>query len=127
MRKFFKRLVSEERGATAIEYGLIAGLIAVVVIGALTVDGTSLRTVFETVSGELATWPAAAAVTVVERPRRRRTRCSFSTGSAAACCPAHRRRERRCGESRREQFGTVGASAARARSSLRSCFRCSSG
>jgi len=53
MRNFFKRLLSEERGATAIEYGLIAGLIAVVVIGALTVTGTSLKTVFETVSGEL--------------------------------------------------------------------------
>jgi pilus assembly protein Flp/PilA len=55
MRNFIKRLLSEERGATAIEYGLIAGLIAVVIIGALTVTGTSLKTVFETVSGELET------------------------------------------------------------------------
>jgi pilus assembly protein Flp/PilA len=55
MRNFIKRLLSEERGATAIEYGLIAGLIAVVIIGALTVTGTSLKTVFETVSGELQT------------------------------------------------------------------------
>ena len=53
MRNFIKRLLSEERGATAIEYGLIAGLIAVVIIGALTVTGTSLKSVFESVSGEL--------------------------------------------------------------------------
>jgi pilus assembly protein Flp/PilA len=46
MRNFFKRLLSEERGATAIEYGLIAGLIAVVIIGALTATGTSLNTLF---------------------------------------------------------------------------------
>ncbi len=55
MRNFLKRLLSEESGATAIEYGLIAGLIAVVIIGALTVTGTSLNTLFETVSGELET------------------------------------------------------------------------
>jgi len=53
MRNFFERLLSEERGATAIEYGLIAGLIAVVIIGALTVTGTSLKSVFESVSGQL--------------------------------------------------------------------------
>jgi pilus assembly protein Flp/PilA len=55
MRNFIKRLLSEERGATAIEYGLIAGLIAVVIIGALTVTGTSLKSVFENVSGQLET------------------------------------------------------------------------
>ena len=55
MRNFIKRLLSEERGATAIEYGLIAGLIAVVIIGALTVTGTSLKSVFESVSGQLET------------------------------------------------------------------------
>ena len=55
MRNFIKRLLFEERGATAIEYGLIAGLIAVVIIGALTVTGTSLKSVFESVSGELET------------------------------------------------------------------------
>ena len=53
MRNFIKRLLSEERGATAIEYGLIAGLIAVVIIGALTVTGTSLKSVFENVSNKL--------------------------------------------------------------------------
>ena len=37
------RLVSDERGATAVEYGLIVGLIAVVIIGAVgTLGGTLL-------------------------------------------------------------------------------------
>jgi len=53
MRNFFRRLWSDERGATAIEYGLIAGLIAVVIIGALTLTGTSLKSVFDQVSGKL--------------------------------------------------------------------------
>jgi pilus assembly protein Flp/PilA len=55
MRCFIQRLLSEERGATAIEYGLIAGLIAVVIVGALTVTGTGLKSVLETISGELET------------------------------------------------------------------------
>ena len=50
-----RSFLRDESGATAIEYGLIAGLIAVVIIGALTVTGTSLKSVFETVSGELET------------------------------------------------------------------------
>jgi|KBSSwiStaDraftv2_1062776.scaffolds.fasta_scaffold1878375_2 pilus assembly protein Flp/PilA len=53
MRNLFKRFVSDERGATAIEYGLIAGLIAVVIIGALTLTGTSLNSVFGQVAGKL--------------------------------------------------------------------------
>lgn len=40
----------DESGATAIEYGLIAALIAVVIIGAVTVVGTSLSTTFTSVS-----------------------------------------------------------------------------
>ena len=38
---------------TAIEYGLIAALIAVVIIGVLTAVGTSLRNVFNTVNNDL--------------------------------------------------------------------------
>ena len=53
MRNFLKRLWSDERGATAIEYGLIAGLIAVVIIGALTLTGNSLNTVFGQVADKL--------------------------------------------------------------------------
>ena len=42
-----------ESGATAIEYGLIAALIAVVIISSITVVGTSLSTTFTNVSGNL--------------------------------------------------------------------------
>jgi len=49
----FSRFVRDESGATAIEYGLIAALIAVVVIGAVTAVGTGLSTTFTTVSGKI--------------------------------------------------------------------------
>ena len=42
-----------EDGATAIEYGLIAALIAVVIITALTAVGTGLSTTFTTISGSI--------------------------------------------------------------------------
>jgi len=50
-----KTLLQDESGATAIEYGLIAALVSVAAIGALTAMGTSLRTMFNTVSNELET------------------------------------------------------------------------
>ncbi|MHB8115957.1 MAG: Flp family type IVb pilin [Acidithiobacillus ferrivorans] len=43
------RFVREEEGVTAIEYGLIAGLIAVVIIGTVTTVGTDLKKVFTSV------------------------------------------------------------------------------
>ncbi len=45
--------VRDEDGATAIEYGLIAALVSVAAIGALTAMGTSLSTMFNTVSSSL--------------------------------------------------------------------------
>jgi pilus assembly protein Flp/PilA len=48
-----KRFYNDESGATAIEYGLIAALIAVVIIGAVTTVGTSLTGTFEKVSAKL--------------------------------------------------------------------------
>jgi pilus assembly protein Flp/PilA len=45
-----KNFLRNESGATAIEYGLIAALIAVVIIGAVTAVGTSLNTTFSSVS-----------------------------------------------------------------------------
>ncbi|MCO4744046.1 MAG: Flp family type IVb pilin [Proteobacteria bacterium] len=45
--------VRDENGATAIEYGLIAALIAVVIIGAVTLIGTRLRTTFSSVGNSL--------------------------------------------------------------------------
>ncbi|MEJ0027982.1 MAG: Flp family type IVb pilin [Rhizomicrobium sp.] len=53
MNNLFARFVRDESGATAIEYGLIAALIAVVIIGAVQVVGTNLSTTFTTVSGKI--------------------------------------------------------------------------
>jgi pilus assembly protein Flp/PilA len=53
MLSLVKNFCRQESGATAIEYGLIAALIAVVIIGAVTVVGTSLSTTFTTISGSL--------------------------------------------------------------------------
>ena len=46
MRGLVLRFVHDDRGATAIEYGLIAGLIAVALILAMTTFGTSLKDLF---------------------------------------------------------------------------------
>lgn len=46
MTKFVARFIKDEDGATAIEYGLIAALIAVVLIGALTNLGGSAKSKF---------------------------------------------------------------------------------
>ena len=51
--QLFARFLRDESGATAIEYGLIAALIAVVIIGAVTAVGTKLSTTFTTVSSNL--------------------------------------------------------------------------
>ena len=53
MDNLFARFVRDESGATAIEYGLIAALIAVVIIGAVQVVGTNLSTTFTTVSSKI--------------------------------------------------------------------------
>ena len=47
------KLIRDESGATAIEYGLIAALVSVAAIGALTAMGDSLKTMFTAVSDEL--------------------------------------------------------------------------
>ena len=52
MRNFIK-LLRDNEGATAIEYGLIAALIAVAAIGAMTGVGTKLGTTFNNVSTSL--------------------------------------------------------------------------
>ena len=53
MKTLFSRFASDESGATAIEYGMIAALIAVVIIGALRTVGTSLTAKFRAISGNL--------------------------------------------------------------------------
>jgi pilus assembly protein Flp/PilA len=48
-----KRFLSNESGATAIEYGLIAGLIAVVIITSVTAIGTRMSAKFTSISNSL--------------------------------------------------------------------------
>jgi pilus assembly protein Flp/PilA len=48
-----KRFAKNEEGATAIEYGLIAALIGVVIITAVTTLGENLAVVFDTIAGAL--------------------------------------------------------------------------
>jgi pilus assembly protein Flp/PilA len=55
------RLERDEKGATAVEYGLMVGLIAVVIIGAVTLLGTELKDMFTDVKNSLAGTPAAPA------------------------------------------------------------------
>jgi pilus assembly protein Flp/PilA len=50
MKNLVTRFANDESGATAIEYGLIAALIAVAIIVAVTAVGTSLSGVFNTIS-----------------------------------------------------------------------------
>lgn len=47
------KFIRDEQGATAIEYGLIAALIAVVIIGALTLLGTSISEKFSTIAASV--------------------------------------------------------------------------
>ena len=57
---FFKKLIKNEKGATAIEYGLIAALIAVAAITAMGGLGNQLDNTFTTVAGEMAKGTAKA-------------------------------------------------------------------
>ena len=50
MTRFLKTFAQDDSGATAIEYGLIAALIAVVVISAVTAVGTNLSARFNNIS-----------------------------------------------------------------------------
>lgn len=58
MSKFISQFINDESGATAIEYGLIAALIAVVIIAAVGALGTQLSATFDSVTTGLT--PAAA-------------------------------------------------------------------
>jgi len=53
MLKRLQAFCRDESGATAIEYGLIAALVSVAAIGALTAMGSSLKTMFTKVSSAL--------------------------------------------------------------------------
>ena len=53
MLEMMKRFVRDEEGVTAIEYGLIAALIAVVIIASVESVGTALEGVFEDIANAL--------------------------------------------------------------------------
>ena len=55
MKKIFMSFLKDEDGVTAIEYGLIAALIAVVIITAVTLVGDSLENTFNYIGGEVST------------------------------------------------------------------------
>ncbi|MFT3997203.1 MAG: Flp family type IVb pilin [Asticcacaulis sp.] len=59
MTKLINKFIADESGATAIEYGLIAALIAVALIGVLSTMGEKLQATFTKVSDELEAAPAA--------------------------------------------------------------------
>ena len=50
VREFGRKMVRREEGATAVEYGLLVALIAVVIIVAVALLGTNLRGKFSTVA-----------------------------------------------------------------------------
>lgn len=58
MKNLLARYAKDESGATAIEYGLIAALIAVVIIAAVTLIGQDLKANFEYIEQKIA--PPAA-------------------------------------------------------------------
>jgi pilus assembly protein Flp/PilA len=51
--KNLRALAKDERGVTALEYGLIAGLVAVVIVTSVTALGTKLNTTFTAISAAL--------------------------------------------------------------------------
>jgi pilus assembly protein Flp/PilA len=53
MKNLVSRFVTDESGVTAIEYGLIAALIAVIIIGAVSTVGSKLSGTFSTVASSL--------------------------------------------------------------------------
>ncbi len=53
MSKTVKRFKDTETGATAVEYGLMVALIAIVIIAAVTLLGTNLSNLFNTVAGSV--------------------------------------------------------------------------
>ncbi len=53
MSNLISRIRSDKRGVTALEYGMIAALIAVLIIGSITTIGTKLATAFSTIATSL--------------------------------------------------------------------------
>ena len=56
---FIRKLIRDKKGATAIEYGLIAALVAVVIVAGLQVLGPALNQAFEDIGNQVSTATAA--------------------------------------------------------------------
>ncbi len=61
MKTMIQQFLHDEDGVAAIEYGLLAGLIAVTIIAGATVVGTSLSTLFTNISTKLSALATTAA------------------------------------------------------------------
>ena len=55
MKTLVSRFVKDESGATAIEYGLIAALVAVAIVGGLSLLGPALNSAFTKVANDVTT------------------------------------------------------------------------
>ena len=53
MKKLVRRFLNDDRGVTAIEYGLIAAGISVAIIAVVNTLGTNLNTTFSSISSQL--------------------------------------------------------------------------
>jgi len=54
MKKLFVRFLKDQSGVTAIEYGLIGGLISIVILASVTSIGTAVSGLFQTIASALA-------------------------------------------------------------------------
>jgi len=57
LKQLFHNFVSDEQGATAFEYGWLAGLISVVIIASVTLIGSNLKGVFDVIVTKLTAIP----------------------------------------------------------------------
>jgi pilus assembly protein Flp/PilA len=53
MQNFFADRLSGDRGATAVEYGLIVALIAGIIIGTVAILGNDINNAFKTITGQI--------------------------------------------------------------------------
>ncbi len=49
MKMLFKKYIKQEEGATAIEYGMIAGLLSLLILAGLLVAGPEIRSIFDNI------------------------------------------------------------------------------
>ncbi len=68
MKNIFARFVNDESGATAIEYGLIAALISVMLIAGATMVGGQLDTIFRAINTSLGNGLAASQANTPDAP-----------------------------------------------------------